>query len=150
MRKRKRHVLSAQSGGEFGCFAVKPNRGAASRLSEYFDVPPSHAAAPAGAEGLHRSFLCGKARSKSFYSISFRVAVANFLVSEHPAQKPVAKSLHRFGYAWHFGDVNSCAYDHEGYVSTAWNLHSYMMPEVFGWSGSFQHLRVEQGFQPCV
>src|SRR5205823_13583627 len=114
MRKGQGHIRGIQTGCEFGCFAVKPNCWTATRRAPYLNVTPPHSAAPACAQRFHGGLFCGEPCSEPLDSIRFRVAVANFLVREDAAQKPFAELLDRFGYPWHFCDIDSGANDHEG------------------------------------
>lgn len=69
MRKRDGDVLCAKFGSKFSGLTVEGKVRTSARLANHLNVTPCHAVVPAGAQGLHGSFLGGEAGSVAFHAI---------------------------------------------------------------------------------
>src|SRR5260370_33524928 len=73
----ERDVNCAELRRELGSLAVKCDRGTASRLTTDFNVAPCDPVIPSRADGLHRGFFGGEARSVTLDAVGLRLAVAD-------------------------------------------------------------------------
>jgi polyphenol oxidase len=111
----ERDVFYAEGVGDLAGFAVKFNCGAAAFLADDFDVNPADAAAPAGAEGFHRSFFGGEAAGEAFVFVFETLAIFAFGGGVEAAEKCFAVALDGGFDAADFGDVDSEA-DNQGFL----------------------------------
>jgi polyphenol oxidase len=107
----ERDVFYAEAFADFAGFAVEFYGGAAAFLADDFDVDPADAAAPAGAEGLHRGFLGGEAAGVALVFVFEALAVFAFGGRVETAEDCFAVALDGGFYAADFGDVDSEADD---------------------------------------
>src|ERR1035441_10685150 len=94
VRKREGDMHCAEFLRKLGGVAVEKDGRAASGLASHLDIPPTHAAIPAGAESLHGSLFGREAGGIALGAIGFRFAVTNLARSENAGKKAAAKTLH--------------------------------------------------------
>src|SRR6201986_1731504 len=83
VRDGERDIFVAELGSDGGGLPVKLQGGALAFRPDNFDIPPAHAMAPAGADGLHARFLGGEARGIALKASDLGLAVTNFALSEN-------------------------------------------------------------------
>src|SRR5277367_3869585 len=91
---------------------MKLNGRALPLRTNYFDVAPTHAVAPACAERFHAGFFGGEARGITFETGDFLFAIPDFAIGENAAQKTVPETLDALTDARNFGDVHTSADNH--------------------------------------
>ena len=99
--------------------AMKNDRGTSTRLSLYFDVPPTDAVIPPSAQRLHTGFLGSKAGGKTLDAVGFRFTVTNFALGEDALQEAVAEAFNRRRHPRNFDYIDTCPHDHAEKITQA-------------------------------
>src|SRR5271167_4483979 len=105
-------VSRAQPAEELCRFAVESHSRASARNSHDLNVLPGDAAVPAGADGLHGSFLGGEAAGVAFRLVRLGLAVADLVRSEDALQKAPPEALNRGRDAIYLCNVNAGSDNH--------------------------------------
>jgi hypothetical protein len=112
--KRKMSPLASKPRSELRRLSVKLQNWTLPRQANNLNVLPSYAVAQPGSYGLHSGFLGGKAGRQTLSGVGFAHAIPDFGGGEDTVQKSVTKALYGTLNPAHFGDVNSCPYNHLG------------------------------------
>ena len=110
--KGERHVNCAELRRELGSLAVKCDRGTASGLTTDFSVAPGDPVIPSRADGLHRGFFGGEARSVTLDAVGLRLAVADLGLGKDSMEEAVTKTCNGSFDAWYLRYVDAGADDH--------------------------------------
>src|SRR5208283_3951995 len=105
-------VLHAEGIRDFLRFAFQRQRGSAAALPYHFQIDPTHAAAPTGAEGFHGSFFHSEPARVTFEAILKLLAIGYFIERENTPQEALFLRFNDRGNAFHFRDVNAHADNH--------------------------------------
>ena len=112
MSKGKVRLPATKPRGELSRLATEANPRTAPGMANDFNILPGNPMAKTGSNGLHSGLLGGKPSRQTFSEVELGKAVFDLCRGENPGQKTVSKALHGGLDPGHFGDVNSCPYNH--------------------------------------
>lgn len=112
-------MIHAEFLRELGGDAMKNHRGTSTRLSLYFDVPPTDAVIPPCAQRLHPRLLGSKAGGKALDAVGFGFTVPNLTLGKDALQKALAEAFNRCRHPRNFDYIDTCPHDHAEKITQA-------------------------------
>ena len=100
-------VPDAEGRRDFCRFAAERHGRSAARLAYYFEIDPSNAAAPPGAQRFHRGFLGGKTPGVALEFVLKALAIFDFVGRKNASQKGLAVAFNSRFDPRDFGDIHT-------------------------------------------
>src|SRR5579872_1399338 len=110
--QRQRHIHHGELSSHFCGNTVEGKRRFAAREVRYFEILPAHAAAPAGADRFHASFLRGKTGGVTLKLVRLAFDIRDLVRGEDPVDETRAMAANRFTNPGNFGEIGTDSNDH--------------------------------------